>query len=167
MSNGSLELSNINFNIINNNTNNTNNIKKLRKIEKLENDIFSLERNYSSIPTQLHNDSNIDRIKTQINLYKSYKSYETRPTISKKYNTIINNLNEDLKQAELNKKKHYNNRKNITVKIQKLRNELRNVPDKVNEIRYGGNMRILKDRKHRKTHKRHTHKRRNTKRNRN
>lgn len=162
MSNGSLELSNINFNIINNNTNNTNNIKKLRKIEKLENDIFSLERNYSSIPTQLHNNSNIDRLKRQISLYKSYKSSETRPTILKEYNIIINNLNEDLKQAELNKKTHYNTRKNITVKLQKLRNELRNVPDKVNEIRYGGNVRILKNRKYHKTHKRHK-----TKRNRN
>ena len=158
MSNGSLELSNINFII--NNTNTNNNIKKLRKIEKIENNIFSLERNYSSIPSQLHNDSNIDRIKKQINLYKSYKSYETRPTILKKYNIIINNLNEDLKQAELNKKTHYNTRKNITVKLQKLHNELRNVPDKVNEIRYGGNGHILKDKKHRKTHKR-----RHTKRN--
>jgi hypothetical protein len=161
MSNGSLELSNINF-IINNTNTNTNNIKKLRKIEKIENNIFSLERNYSSIPSQLHNDSNIDRIKKQINLYKSYKSYETRPTILKEYNIIINNLNEDLKQAELNKNTHYKTRRNITVKLQKLRNELRNVPDKVNEIRYGGNGRILKDKKHRKTHKR-----RHTKRNRN
>jgi len=161
MSNGSLELSNINF--INNN--NTNNIKKLRKIEKLENNIFSLERNYSSIPSQLHNDNNIDRLKKEIRLYESYKIYETRATMLNKYDRIINNLNEDLKQAELNKKIHFKDRKNITVKIQKLRNELRNVPDKVNEIRYGGNV-ILKDRKHRKTHKR-SHKRRNTKRNRN